>query len=67
MISAGRGVAESRCAGLFGVEIGLLVKKRHHNSFGWQGKTSTTNGVFCRKKPDFRIVEIGVFFYNFRR
>jgi hypothetical protein len=36
-----------------------------HNMFGWQGKTPTTNGVFCPKKPQFRIVEMGGFPYIF--
>jgi hypothetical protein len=32
---------------------------------GWQGKTATTNGVFCRKIPQFVIVKSGEFSYIF--
>jgi hypothetical protein len=32
-----------------------------HNRFGWQAKIAPTNGVFARKKAQFRIVNFGFF------
>jgi hypothetical protein len=32
---------------------------------GWQGKSTTTNGVFRAKNPQINIVQNGRFFYNF--
>jgi hypothetical protein len=33
--------------------------------FGWQAKTTTTNGVFYPKKLQFRVVDMAGFSYTF--